>query len=226
MHPPAWICSEIARVDPHLRLAWYGEPPPASEKDAELEGAINCGNFALVYISHIRNCGPYHNPFTNKEFWDVDLVSKQNGAFEWKRANRGPVFNRRGGTVRDYDPLFYHPVLLQVFNHRWGFDGSEVFTGELIPFLKRQVTTKQELRKRRVDSVRQKARKWQADINDKADQAIDRWFYEGSKASETSDHSYAEKHAKEHLKYQRGLQPLLDGKLELEDYFLKKKGLN
>lgn len=49
MHPPSWICKELERIHPQLRLGWVGRDRsgPADE--------LNKGSFALIQLYHQRD---------------------------------------------------------------------------------------------------------------------------------------------------------------------------
>jgi len=49
MHAPEWVCKEIERLHPYLRLAWLGEDRQSPDED------LNKGAFFLLQLYHVRD---------------------------------------------------------------------------------------------------------------------------------------------------------------------------
>lgn len=82
MHPPEWICKELERLHPQLRLGWVGQERRRPDED------LNKGCFALIQLYHSRDhARTYFTPWHT-----VD--------------NRGPVYGSR------FDPLARFPIYL------------------------------------------------------------------------------------------------------------------
>lgn len=112
MHPPAWVCERLVRQAPLLRLGWAGHPPTQV-------GALNCGKFALIslYPANTYWREDLRNRFFG-EFWSLTTQQLKYGDGRVKQTvfahrERGPIFNKRGTTEPDWDPIARIPVYLQ-----------------------------------------------------------------------------------------------------------------
>lgn len=94
MHPPEWICKELERIHPHLRLGWVGYARKSGEDE------LNKGVFALIQLYHSRDA--------SRTFYTL-----------WETVeNRGPVFGSR------YDPLSRTPIYVSELAPEDVFSGA------------------------------------------------------------------------------------------------------
>lgn len=188
MHAPSWLCRELVRQFPDARIGWAGRPA----KDAD---DLNAGEFALVQLYPANVVGSLTNPDVFDELWQVTTRADAHGRAVRVRAERGPIFNRHGGTAPDYDPLFYVPVYKFDFVDQ-GFPLPKFLSGGWLNLLTRDKLTK------KLDEVAEKKGKALAAKMD--DHAKEGYSYLKHTMSATGDQSTAPvvayKHAKPHLK--------------------------
>ncbi len=123
MHPPSASCKSLFRHHPQLRLAWQGSP--RKHKDD-----LNSGCFALVQLYHIDDVGSLDNPHTFREFWNIQSALDRHGDLTVERAYRGPIFNRDGGTERDWDPQYRVPIFVSTLDGGYCYPDGEPLTLE------------------------------------------------------------------------------------------------
>ena len=168
MLPPAAACRDLYRLHKWLRLAWAGQPPA-------YEGELNPGNFTVVQLYHNRDAGTYEEPVTFREFWDVTPRIGDNGQVMLKRAYRGPVFNRNGGTARDWDPLFRKAVFVHSFDNP-----GDIFSGRFLVDVKHALVP---MARRVIASAVEKGRRVKSQMNDVSGAAADFLWHEANKSS-------------------------------------------
>ncbi len=171
MTPSSWICKALYRCNPKLRLAWHGR-----ERTENCD--INAGNFALVQLFPAQVVGPLHDPNIYSELWDITPRLNQFGVVEMTKINRGPIFNRHGGTTRDWDPITQVPVYL-IDLEGLGFDKYRVLNGEFLLYLPRWQTS---AKKRLKASLEERYKDHKREINDLSREAGD---YLWSRANNT-----------------------------------------
>ena len=170
MHPPSFMCKQIFRLHPQLRLAWCG-------RERQHEDELNAGSFAVVQLYHIQDCGTYELPTTYREFWEVTGRLNLNGGLEMVPIHRGPIYNRWGGAPRDWDPLFRKPIFVcEIDDIRAVYDGT--IMDELAQGLRPIV-------KRAQDSAKAKGKQIADKAEDIGREAGDYWWHEASKTGET-----------------------------------------
>jgi hypothetical protein len=153
---------------------------------------LNPGSFAIVQLYHIKDVGDPDEPVAYRTRWDIDFVADDFGDVGPKRVYRGPIFNRHGGTVPDWDPLFRKPVYVANLED-YGFSAEQVKSGEFLVTLKEWLTP---IKRRIVESAREQGRVLQRATEDIADEATDFLWREAQKSDATSV-IMANKHAKE-----------------------------
>ena len=126
MHPPPESCRALYRLHKQLRLAWVGRAP-------KFEGEENPGSFAVVQLYHVRDAGSPDEPTSFREFWNTTMgFDEATYEFAPKRINRGPIFNRFGGTSLDYDPLVRVPIFAMTLDGEYTYpDGSPIQTQDV-----------------------------------------------------------------------------------------------
>lgn len=124
MHPPSSSCKALYRYHPQLRLAWQG-------RSRHFAGEMNPGSFALVQLYHRDDVGSLDDPHTFREFWEVKgQFDAGTGELLNVRAYRGPVFNKHGGTSKDYDPLTRVPIFVCTLDGGYSYPDGEFLTTE------------------------------------------------------------------------------------------------
>ncbi len=134
MHPPSFVCRELNKIHPTLRLAWMGrevDPKGEEEKeefendthDFEIGGTLNTGTFCLLKIAPARFASYIADrPVTSlSRMMQVPLP-------------RGiaQVFGKDGG-ARDYDPCTQIPLMvIELPKHT-------VLTGKAVHLVKKWV---------------------------------------------------------------------------------------
>lgn len=182
MHAPLDICKALYRTHPWARLAWEGRSP-------RYEGELNPGNFALIQLYHITDCGDRNDPFTYREYWDITTrMIDEWGARDRVRIDRGPIFAKDGSLKRDWNPEYRQPIFVMSFDGSWHdsegvpLDTKAVFSGRIIPAIK-------EYMKPIVQRVQQSAQEVGKDldreVSDFARDQADFLLFEANKASET-----------------------------------------
>ncbi len=194
MHPPSAVCRALYRLHPQLRLAWQGRSRGGDE--------LNAGNFAVVQLFHLKDCGGLADATTYQEFWNV-TTEMEGGTPRRVRANRGPIFNRFGGTSLDYDPAFRFPIFMMTlddqYEYPWGdpVDGvTDVMSGKFLIAMEHWLSP---IKKRLADSYDE----YVADTHYRAEELgremTDHLWHAANKTGETSDHTVAYKHVRHHI---------------------------
>jgi hypothetical protein len=112
-----------------------------------------------VQLYHIQDCGDIDNPLTFREFWNVTTRMTDEGVFERAKLDRGPIFNRFGGTSLDYDPLIRVPIFAMTLDEAYTYhDGepirtADVFSGKFLLAVRNSLTSV----KKRVTDARAEA---------------------------------------------------------------------
>jgi len=187
MHPPRAICEQLARIHPKLRFAWHGR----EKRDAD---ELNPGSFAIVQLYHISNAGTQDNPNTYRQPWEE--------AF-------GPIFNKQGGTTRDWDPLFWTPMYVTRLEDV-GVTHSEVFNGQILDFIRDWMIP---VGRRAKEDRRRRAKELHDRTEDIIDAMTDRLWYEANKTGEETidvPWEFAKKDVYEMYKRKRIAEQYLD----------------
>ena len=109
MYPPSATCRALHRLHKNLRIAWAGRERHNDE--------LNAGSFAIVQLYHISNAGKPEEENTILAHWD-----------------NGPIYNKDGGSTRDWDPLFYVPIYkVNLIDFR--IPQETIFNGMIVPIV-------------------------------------------------------------------------------------------
>ena len=98
---------------------------------------MNPGDFALIQLYHISDVGDLNDPSTFRTLWNVQPTLDENGDTRFEKIDRGPIFNKRGGTTRDWDPLFRVPIFVATLNEEFGVSVEDILTGRIVEHIKR-----------------------------------------------------------------------------------------
>jgi len=186
MEAPPFVCRELARVAPNLRLAWAG----TFSKDE-----LNAGSYALVELYPRSVYGPDSKPHIFQDSWAVATGWDKYGKTEMKRIDRGPVFNKKGGLKPDWDLLAQVPVY-KVNLTELGVPNEAVHTTAFIktvrewyrPFIKRYE-----------ESITQAQRTLEHQVQDISKEAFRRLWRDANKPDATGP-TVAWKHARDEIK--------------------------
>jgi hypothetical protein len=151
---PAWLCERVFEIAPYARLAWAGE---VSKDPKEL----NPGGYAIVELARSSEVGSLDEPRIPQEIWHVTTRANNHGQVVRRRIDRGPIFNRRGGTSPDWDLLGLVPVFV-ARPKDYGLDDRAFYHGAVIPLLQRWTTSVKD-RQRKDQEKRAKEVKQQLD---------------------------------------------------------------
>lgn len=188
MHPPGAVCKALYDVHPQLRLAWAGRPP-------KYPGETNPGSYAIVQLYHIQDCGDLDDTMvTFREFWDTTIRPNAHGQAERVRITRGPIFNKNGGTERDWDPLVRIPVFVMTIDEEYEYpDGSnfrgieDVHSGKYLVAIKAYLA--KDIKTRAIESGIEKGKTVARKIDEIGRDGADYLWHEANKTGETSDTS-------------------------------------
>ena len=188
MHPPAWICEALHRVNPQLRLGWAG-------KEKAHEDELNPGSFALVQLYHVSDVQDLDDPSTFRLTWDHEPYQTDDGVTRLKRVDRGPVFNKAGGLRRDWDSAFRVPIFVATLDEEYGFTIDDVVSGRFLETVRRWLTP---IEDRIRASAREKGQELASRTSDVAGEIADAAWFEAKKHdSETV--IMANKHCKDDM---------------------------
>jgi hypothetical protein len=175
MHAPSAICSALYRLNPSARLAWAGEARKS-------EGELNAGSFALVQLYPAKTVGPIDAPYIPNELWYTTVRPDEHGQATIVKIDRGPIFNRYGGTTPDWDMLAFVPVYVARFKD-YKMSNEAVQSGAILPLLQRWM---QPLKKRVADSQEQAGRELKKKAREIGEEAGKRLWREALKSDATS----------------------------------------
>jgi hypothetical protein len=148
----------------------------------------------MVQLYHISDVGTEEYPLEYRPRWDIEAYVGEDGTTRVQRADRGPIFNRDGGTVPDWDPIFKKPVYVANFDD---FDVpiERVLDGSILRLLEHWLTP---IERRVRESAREKGRQLDRDADAMAGEMTDYLWREAQK-SDAASSPMAYKHAKEEL---------------------------
>lgn len=169
MHPPKYFCEQLYKVNDKLRCAWNGDQE----------------SFAIVQLYHIRNAGTPGNENTFYEFWNDPVTNTYNG----------PIFDKHGGTTRDWDPLFYRPIHLATLTD-FGYTNEDLCEANFINVVKGWLRPLKEVLK---ESREEQIKEFKQVREDLVEEATDFLWREANKPDAASV-IMANKHAKEDMK--------------------------
>jgi len=185
MHPPSWICRALHRVHPKLRLAWLG-------REKAYEDELNPGSFALVQLYHISDVAEFEDPTTFRLPWTADPVEGSDGATRIERVNRGPIFNKDGGTRADWDSAFRIPIFVATLDESYDMTLEDVLSGRFLEDVRRWMIP---IQKRIQESAIEAGKNLESRADNVAGQMTDFLAYEANKPDAASI-TMANKHAK------------------------------
>ena len=205
MHPPGWVCRRLHELHPQLRLAWAG-------RQRRHEDELNPGSFALVQLYHVQDAGRVDDPTTFRLLWDVDPVVNEDGETTMKRAERGPIFDKNGGTRRDWDNLSRVPVFVATLDEQYGMSTEDVLSGKFLSSVKLWMTP---IERRMRESAREKGRQLAGVMDDVAHEATND-LLKSSQRSDAATVIMANKHAREDIV---NLEKKVEARGKVEDSF-------
>ena len=185
MHPPSWICESLYRIHPLLRLAWHG-------REKRHENELNPGCFALIQLYHVSDVAEFEDPTTFRLPWVADPVEGSDGATRLKRVNRGPIFNKEGGTRMDWDSAFRVPIFVATLDGAYDISTNDVLTGRFLDDVRRWMVP---IKRRVSESAIEAGRRLESKAENVAGQMTDFLAYEANKP-DAATAVMANKHAK------------------------------
>lgn len=212
MVPPNDVCRQLYRINKKLRVGWYGRKQRYPEE-------LNPGEFALVQLFHVRDVGPISDPYIFDELWDTGFAQDpETKQWDIRRIDRGPIFSREGLPRRDWDPLYYVPVVMFVANGQYESFGRKLtnesfFDGHFIASVLdwREKPRNQRARDSRIQAGKDLAREVDAMTSDMADE-----LHRASLKADATRVPVAKKHFKDDPYFER----LEEGrKINLEDFY-------
>ena len=213
MHPPSWICRDLHRLHPQLRLAWAGRP-------AKHEDELNPGSFALVQLYHISDIQDIEDPTTFRLTWDLDPVEDEDGTTSLKRIDRGPIFAKDGSTRRDWDSAFRVPVFVATLDEEYGFSVDDVTSGR---FLEKVEFWLRPIEKRLRSAAEVRGKELESKVDDIAGEIADATWHEAKK-HDSATVIQSNKHSRDEMAEFEGRKERAHGKLK--DYFQPPKVVN
>ena len=205
MHPPLSVCRSLYALHPQLRLAWAGCEPKS-------ESELNPGSFALVQLYHLSDVGGTADPHTYRTLWDVEPVADMWGIAEMRRIDRGPIFNRRGGTRPDWDPLFRVPVFVATLDKEYGVSREDILSGRIVEILRNWMRPIQE----RIETcAAEKGRQLDRDV-DAMGREIAKDVWREAQKPDAETVIMANKHCRKDIEHLESRKQFGDG---LKDYY-------
>ena len=116
-------------------MGWVG-------REKRFEGEENPGSFAVCQLYNVRDAGTPDFPNTYREFWDVAPFLDDFGNLENHRIDRGPIYNRLGGSTPDWDLLTRVPMFIMTLDSAFKYADEtpiktvDVFSGKFIEAVK------------------------------------------------------------------------------------------
>jgi len=205
MHPPGWVCRRLHELHPQLRLGWAG-------RQRQHEDELNPGSFALVQLYHVQDTGRADDPTTFRLLWDVDPVVGDDGQTTMVKTNRGPIFNKSGGTRRDWDDLSRVPVFVATLNEDYEMSTEDVLSGRFLESVRLWMTP---IERRMRESAREKGRQLAGVMDDVAHEATSD-LLKSSHRSDAASVVMANKHAREDV---IKLEKKVEARGKVEDSF-------
>lgn len=129
MYPPSHVCRALYRLDPQIRLAWLGFKP-------QYAGHLNPGTFCIVQLWAKDHYGTFEKPNIPSELWNVQPYREQDGSYQSRRIDRGPVFSKNGDPTPDWDLNAYEMVYRMNLKD-FGISTEDVLTGAILDKLER-----------------------------------------------------------------------------------------
>lgn len=177
MHPPAHICKALYDKNPNLRLAWKGSYNGDPEQ-------LNQGCFAVIRLSEHRAVGTPENPYTLNEFWYSTLKQTGPDIYMNVRTDKGPIFNRYGGTTPDWDMLQRTPVVVALLNKQAGLSTYDVFNGWVVKGS--SIAPTRERRREHALALQEQGRQLDSDSEACAREASKEMFFDANKTGHSA----------------------------------------
>jgi hypothetical protein len=205
MEAPAWLCKKVFEIAPYARLGWAGEP----SKDPNI---LNPGGFAIIELARAHEVGSLDEPRIPQELWKVTTRANRHGQAIRCRIDRGPIFNRWGGTTPDYDALNYVPVFVGRPKD-YGVSEHAFYHGAVIPMLRRWET---KVKERVAEDRNEKAKIVKAQLDDVSRDGTERLWSMAQRSGESSIRTTTREeriteHAR-HLKQRADFKAYYEGK--------------
>lgn len=132
---PSGPCRALYETNKSARYCWVGQPAK--------EGELNPGHYGLVQLYPSNLVGDLDEPNIPDELWYIGNALDVTGKLVRKRIDRGPIFNRRGGTTPDWDMLQYVPVYVARFVD-YRMSDQATYSGAMRPLIERWMTSARE----------------------------------------------------------------------------------
>lgn len=142
---------------------------------------LNLGDFCVVQLYHLRDCGTVEDPRTPRDFWNGELQMSKDGGFFGARVERGPVFNRHGGTAPDWDTLQRQPIIAMASNDEFHLSTYDVFNGNILGFLRARLKPESVRRYNYETGKQETGKRIEAGVNETANVMADQLIFEGQK---------------------------------------------
>ena len=153
---------------------------------------MNPGCFALIQLYHVSDVEEFEDPTTFRLPWVADPVEGSDGATRLKRVNRGPIFNKKGGTRLDWDSAFRVPIFVATLDEAYDISTNDVLTGRFLDVVRRWMIP---IKRRVRESAIEAGRNLESKANDVAGEIADAVQFEANKP-DASTVIMANKHAK------------------------------
>jgi hypothetical protein len=205
MHPPSAVCSQLHRKHRDLRLAWHGP--------------MEC--FAVVRLMPNTALGSADDPMTFNEPWYTTAKLDAFGKAYIARDTKGPIFARDGRPRRDWDPLFYTPVIVALCNEQFGTTSYDVFSGRIVQMS--NIVPHREAWRDRYKRAQERGRDTERAVQDGHGQALDEVWTAATRGTD-SYHSVSNI-ARKHITASAKQRAWEDGLMGFEDRYVNKQAL-
>lgn len=185
MYAPSDACKALYELHPQLRLGWVGY-------ERRKEDDLNAGSFAVVQLYNVRDAGTPDEPVSFREFWHVMPLLTENGELINRRIDRGPIYNRFGGSTPDWDPLFRVPMFIMTLDQQFVYpDGKpirieDVYSGKFILAVKHFLGP---ITKRIIEGRRARGRELDKRASDLGAEMGAYLWHEANKTGQTGNHT-------------------------------------
>ena len=149
----------------------------------------------MVQLNHISDVKEFEDPTTFRLPWTADPVEGSDGKTRTKRVNRGPIFNREGGTRADWDSAFRVPIFVATLDKSYGMSIEDVLSGRFLSDVRRWMVP---IQRRVRESAIEAGKTLESKASDVAGQMTDHLAYQANKTDATTV-IMANKHAKDDI---------------------------
>jgi hypothetical protein len=171
----SFACTQLSRLNPLARLAWAGRKRRTPDE-------LNPGAYCLVQLYPMRIVASLEEPQINNELWYVTTRADRHKNPIRVRIDRGPIFNKTGGLVPDWDPLTWVPVFVARFSD-YGLPDSSIPHGGFRDMVESWQTDAKE---RYMKSVRERGAELKDKVDNIAGDAADRLWSEANRGTQFS----------------------------------------